>query len=61
MESVFEDNRVLVDDIIELLYLSRIHLFWIMKMSPTSPFLSRSWTTSRYSRLCFNQIGVISF
>jgi hypothetical protein len=33
MESGFEDNRVPIDENIELLYLSRIHLFWIMNIS----------------------------
>jgi hypothetical protein len=36
MESGFEDNRVPMDEIIELLYLSRVYLFWIMKISPAS-------------------------
>jgi hypothetical protein len=38
MESGFEDHWVSMDEIIELLYLSRVYLFWIMKISPTSPY-----------------------
>jgi hypothetical protein len=38
MESGFEDNGVLMDGIIELLYLSRVYLFWRMKISPASPY-----------------------
>jgi hypothetical protein len=48
-------------EIIELFYLSRVHLFWIMKVLPASPYGPRSWTTSRYLRLGFNQSGFISF
>jgi hypothetical protein len=38
MESGFEDDGVSMDEMIELLYLSRVYLFWIMKISPASPY-----------------------
>jgi hypothetical protein len=50
MDSGFKDNLVPMDEIIKWLYLSRVHLFWIMEISPTSPYFLSSWTTSRYSR-----------
>jgi hypothetical protein len=30
-----------MDEIIEWLHLSRVHLFWIRKISPTSPYLTK--------------------
>jgi hypothetical protein len=38
MESGFEDNGVPMDGIIELLYLSRVYLFWMVKISHASPY-----------------------
>jgi hypothetical protein len=37
MESGFEDKGVPMNEIIELLYFSRVYFFWIMKIYPASP------------------------
>jgi hypothetical protein len=45
-----------MDEIIEFLHLSRVHLFWIMKLSPASS----TWTKAHSYRLIFETGFILS-